>query len=926
MTHAHRPTLHLIDGSGYIFRAYYAIRPLTTRAGVPTHAVVGFAKMLNKLLREMHPKALGIAFDTKDKTFRHHMYAEYKGNRQLPPEDLIPQFALIHELVEALNIPLLKISGYEADDLLATLAKKAVSQGYKVVVVTGDKDLMQLVDEHITLYDPMKDKHIDAQAVEAYFGVQPNFVTDILGLAGDTSDNIPGVPKVGPKSAAKMVQQFGHLDAIIEGLQQQDKRKAFEQAIVAHVEQAKLSKRLATLAYDAPIELEPEKLSYSAPDAPALLQFLHKIEAPNLIREFGLHTDNATQDAQAPLAQIQATAPEAATPIQSQQHTQACVIDRTRYQTVTTHAQLQQICTRIQDKKSVTFDLETTSLTASEAEIVGVALALDETQVYYIPLRHHYLGMPKQIPASQALETLRPIFEDASIAKSGQNLKYDFVVLHRIGIHVKNIAHDSMLAAYVLDSDRLSYSLDTLAHDILEHENISYQTLTGTKKNKIPFYEVEVQAATAYAGEDADVSYRLCQIFTQQLQTQNLTQLYQDLEMPLLPILATMEAHGILVDLPYLKTLGDEFVVRLQQIEAEAFAHIGRPINLASPKQLGQLFFEELGYPVVKKTKTGYSTDQSVLEILAKDHALPKIILEHRLLAKLKSTYVDALSRLADPKTHRVHTHFNQTGTATGRLSSSEPNLQNIPIRGEDGRRIRSAFIAQQGWEIITADYSQIELRVLAHLSNDPQFIEAFHRNEDIHHRTAVQILTHGQAPDAEARRRAKAINFGIIYGLSEFGLSKQLGISRQDARAYITAYFQQYPQIRAFMDATIAAGRKQGFVTTLLGRRRFINNLNSQNTNLRQAAERIAMNTPVQGTAADLIKLAMLAVSRRLTQEQLQARLLLQVHDELLIEAPCQERDRVRKILEEEMTQVYTLRVPLTVAVYHGDNWAKAH
>ncbi|HET6347360.1 MAG TPA: DNA polymerase I [Myxococcota bacterium] len=911
-----RPTLHLIDGSGYIFRAYYAVRPLSTRTGVPTNAVVGFAKMLQKLLREEQPTELGIAFDPSAKNFRHELYGQYKANRESPPEDLGPQFPLIHKLVEAMDIPILQVPGYEADDVLATLARKAIARGFDVMLVSGDKDLMQLVGDHLTMFDPLKDKYYDRAAVIERFGVPPEHVADVLGLSGDTSDNIPGVPKVGPKSAAKLVESYGDVERVITALAALPKRKAFEENVVLHAEQARLSKRLAVLAEDAPIELDPEGLRYTRPQAQKLGPFLKSIEAFGMLRDFGLSEAEVTAPAAVAL-EDEGLLPAHEAPLDP--------IQRGAYQTVFTLEALDAIIAAARKRGELSIDLETTSIDPARADIVGVALAVPGTPPVYVPTRHHYLGVPKQLPTAAVLERLKPLLEDPAVVKLGQHLKYDWVVFHRAGVQLAGIRHDAMLAAYVLDPARASYGLDALAREFLAHQNISYNDVTGTGKSRIGFEEVPVEQATQYAAEDADVALHLCKRLWPQVDKAGLTPLYRDIEIPLVPVLAEMEATGVLVDTEHLKRLAKEFNARLVSIEDAAYAEIGAPVNLGSPKQLAHLFFEKLGYPVIKKTKTGYSTDQEVLETLAKTYELPRIILEHRLLAKLKSTYVDALPKMRNPETGRVHTSFNQTGTATGRLSSSDPNLQNIPIRSEDGRRIRAAFIAPEGCEIISADYSQVELRIMAHLSEDAHFVEAFRNNEDIHRRTAMEILTGGAEPDGEMRRRAKAINFGILYGLSEFGLSRQLGIPRAEAHAYIAAYFGRYPRIRQFLDASIEQGRREGYVSTMTGRRRYLPNLRSKNGTVRQGAERIAMNTPIQGSAADLIKLAMLRVRAALKQHRLRARLLLQVHDELVLEAPREERDAVTELLQREMSGVLPLRVPVLVEVGHGPNWAEA-
>ena len=938
MTEKQRPRLHLIDGSGYIFRAYYGIRSLTTSDGTPTNAVVGFARMIGKLLRTEKPEYLGIAFDGPEKTFRHKLYSEYKANRDAPPEDLIPQFALIREFVEALGIPVLATPGFEADDVIATLAKRGQSEGYEVVVVSGDKDLMQLVDDHILMLEPMKDIRYDRDKVTERWGVGPEWVADVQALAGDSSDNIPGIPSVGPKTASKLVQLFGDVEAVIEGVGKMEKRKKAEQNVIDHQESARLSKKLTVLATDVPIDFEPEALLYTKPEAERLVPFLKKIEAFSLLRDLAISA-KTSETMQTQMTELSPDVPEDApedspknapedpTPLSpSSPQTEASLIDRSKYQTVLKIEDLDALIDAARSVGTVSVDLETTSIAPTKAEIVGVSLAIEGYAPAYIPLRHRYLGVPKQLGRELVLQKLKPLLEDESIKKIGQNLKYEHTVLARAGIQLQGISEDTMLAAWILDSARTSYSLDSLSREVLGHDTIAYSDVTGKGKNQIGFDEVEIPLATPYAAEDADVALRLAQNFAPKLEDEALVSLYRDIELPLIPILAKMEATGILVDQNRLRSLSTEFARRLGEIEEKAYELIGSRINLASPKQLSHLFFEELHYPVIKKTKTGYSTDHEVLETLAADYELPKVILEHRMLTKLKNTYVDALPKIIHPQTGRIHTSFNQTGTATGRLSSSNPNLQNIPIKGEDGRRIREAFIPEPGFKLVAVDYSQIELRVMAHFANDPSFIEAFEKGEDIHARTAREVLGMGEEVDSELRRQAKAINFGILYGLSEFGLAKQLKISRSDARDYIKNYFSRYPGIKSFMEETIATGKSRGYVETITGRKRLLPELNSRNATRRKGAERVAMNTPIQGSAADLIKIAMINVDKALRNRRLKARLLLQVHDELVLEVPKEEVDEVSKVVKDEMVGVMTLRVPLDVEVGVGDHWADAH
>ena len=910
--------LFLIDGSAYIFRAYYGIRPLSTSAGVPTNAVVGFARMVARLIKEQAPDYIAMIFDTKEPNFRHEMFPEYKANRDAPPEDLIPQFALIHQLVEAMDLVDLSMPGYEADDIIGTLSRYATAASIETVIVSSDKDLMQLVNDSVTMYDPMREKIYDREAVAEKFGVGPEFVADALALAGDTSDNIPGVPKVGLKTAAKLINRFGDVEAVIAGVATIEKPKAAERSVTENQESARLSKRLTLLDKDAPVAWELDSYTFRRPNKEKLSDFFDLIEARALLRDFKLDGPDSSGSSPSPK-------PKAAPPTVAQEQALP-VINRDDYRTILDEAALDEFIQAIEKQKLVSFDLETTSLNAHRAEIVGFAMAVEGQSAVYVPVAHRYLGMPKQLGHDLVIDKLRPLLESSVIGKVGQNLKYDMNVLARIGVRLEGIREDSMLAAYILNATLSSYSLDALAREELQHETISYKSLTGTGKKQIGFDEVAVEDASRYASEDADIAYKLCHLLAKRMSASSMEHVYRELELPLVPVLAKMEQTGIKIDVAHLQALSTEFTSRLREIESKAHSLIGETINLASPKQLSHVFFEKLGYPVIKKTKTGYSTDQEVLETLAKDYELPCVVLEYRMLAKLKSTYVDALPKLADKGSGRVHTSYNQTGTATGRLSSTEPNLQNIPIRSEDGKRIRKAFVADEGWCLVAADYSQIELRVMAHLCQDEAFVEAFKQGEDIHSRTAREILTGGGEVDSESRRRAKAINFGILYGLSEFGLAKQLGISRSEAKDYISAYFGRYPKIRHFLDQCIEEGRENGYVSTLSGRQRALPELKSKNGNIRKGAERIAMNTPIQGSAADLIKMAMLKVAERLEKDNMRSRLLLQVHDELVLESPLEERDALVNLVREEMSGVMELSVPLVVDVGFGQSWAEAH
>lgn len=911
----------LIDGSGYIFRAYYGIRPLSTSTGVPTNAVIGFARMLGKLLRNENPSHIAIAFDAKEKTFRHQIYDLYKANRDAPPEDLVPQFDLIQRLVKAMGITMVKIPGYEADDIIATMAREAKADGYHSVVVSADKDLMQMLSPDVSIIDPMKDIHVDVDRVEEKFGVSPEYVIDVLALAGDSSDNVPGVYKVGVKTAAKLVNEFGHLEDIIAGLKTRDKLKAAERNILNEQDMARLSLKLVTLHEEVPVDVKPIDLAYSSPNLETLEPFLEEIEARNLLRDLrSSHRETQNNTSETKPSETSSSNDSAPDKLGSAERA------KRDYTTVFEMDELTSFLSQRPTHAPLTFDLETTSLNAHVAEVVGFALSYPGSAAIYVPVAHRYLGVPKQLSLESVLEIIRPVLIDKEVPKAGQNIKYDMNVLAKYGVSVEGVCDDSMLQAYVLDASRGSFSMDSLSKELLQHEPVSYKSLTGTGKSQIGFDEVPIDAASNYAAEDADITEQLCLLQKPRLANSGVEHIYTDLELPLLSVLSRMECKGIKVDTEVLQEMSKEFQHKLNGIESKCEEIIGTRINLNSPKQLAKVFFEDLKYPVIKKTKTGYSTDHEVLETLAQDYELPKVILEFRMLSKLKSTYVDALPKMVNQRTGRVHTTFNQTGTATGRLSSTEPNLQNIPIRGEEGKRIRRAFIPEDGSILIAADYSQVELRVMAHLCGDPSFIEAFQNGEDIHARTAREILTDGGEPSSDDRRKAKAINFGILYGLSEFGLAKQLDIKRSEAREFITKYFARYPGIRTYLDQTIETGRELGYVSTLLGRRRFLPDLKSRNGSVRQAAERIAMNTPIQGSAADIIKLAMLRVDSAIAERGLESRLLLQVHDELVVEAKRSEAEEVVSLLKTEMSQAMKIDVPLDVDVGKGENWAEAH
>jgi DNA polymerase-1 len=924
-------TLYLIDGSSYIYRAYYAIRHLSSPNGHPTNAIYGFIQMLLKLLKDYKPQHVAVVFDAGRTTFRTEMYSEYKANRAAMPDDLRMQMEPIREVVRAFNIPTLELPGYEADDIIGALAGRFAGQGGKVVVVTGDKDLMQIVTDRVTLLDTMKGKESGIADVIERFGVGPELVIDILGLAGDSSDNIPGVPGIGEKTATKLILEFGSLDNLLARAEEVkgkngEKLKEFR-------EQALLSRRLATIECNVPIEFDLEALTAREPDQKTLNSFFKKFGFTSLIKEL---TGTATLSTES-------------------------------YHTVTTLLELETLATDLERAGEFAFDLETTSLDPRMAEIVGLSFSFRDHEAYYIPVGHVTslplpspppLGegtlfsfsqpeeespsspqrgevgrgvdlAPKQLSRTLVLDRLHPLFENLALRKVGQNIKFDMQVLANNGIGLFGVWFDTMLASYLLNPSRQSHGLDALAEEHLNHRMISYKEVTGSGKTQKNFSEIDIESASRYACEDADATWLLRRKFEPLLAANQLDNLFQTVEMPLVTILADMENHGVLLDSALLAGLSTDFAGRMSILEEQVFGLAGQRFNLNSPKQMGEVLFEQMGLKTGKKTKgkTSWSTDNEVLTELSEEHEIARLILDYRGVSKLRSTYTDALPRLVNPKTGRLHTSYNQTVTNTGRLSSSDPNLQNIPIRTEEGRKIRHAFIAPPGHVIISADYSQIELRVLAHLSGDKVFCHAFANDEDIHTRTAAEIF--GLFPEMvtpEMRRQAKTINFGIIYGQGAFSLAKQLGIARKTAEDFISAYRERHSGAMTYLDSCISQAEEKGFVTTILGRRLPITDIHSSNGNVLAFARRNAINYPIQGSAADIIKAAMIRVDSKIRMEQLNSRLIMQVHDELVFEVPENELLKMEQLVEEEMGRAVATKVPLKVDISYGANWSEAH
>jgi DNA polymerase-1 len=910
-------TLVLVDGSSYLYRAFHALPPLTNSQGEPTGAVLGVLNMLQKLLKEQDPPLIGVVFDAPGKTFRDELFAEYKAHRPPMPDDLRAQVDPLITAVEALGLPLLRVPGVEADDVIGTLARRAAQDGLRVIISTGDKDMAQLVDDRITLVNTMTDSALDRAGVKIKFDVYPEQIIDYLALVGDASDNIPGVPKVGPKTAAKWLNQYTTLDNLLAH-QDQIEGKVGE-SLRAHTADLALSRQLATIDCALELELKPDELQRREPEVGRLRDLFTKLELRSLLRQLPGATAEPPP-APAPLASPTA-AGESAQPARA-------ALPR-NYETVLAEAPLEDWLERLRGAPVFAFDTETTSLDYMQAEIVGVSFCAEPGHAAYVPLAHTYPGAPDQLNREAVLAKLKPLLEDASLPKLGHHLKYDAHVLRNHGIELRGMRYDSMLESYVLNSTATRHDLDSTAKHYLGVDTIHYEDVAGKGAKQLPFSEVPIERATEYSAEDSDVSLQLHRTLWAELERlPRLRQLYEEIEQPLVPVLLDMEHLGVLIDTAMLRKQSHEIAKSLMALEQSAHAAAGAPFNLDSPKQLQEILFGRLGLPVSRKTATGQpSTAEDVLEELAADYELPRIILEYRGLAKLKSTYTDKLPGQVDPRTGRVHTSYHQAVAATGRLSSTDPNLQNIPVRTPEGRRIRQAFIAPPGHVLMAADYSQIELRIMAHLSGDASLLRAFAEDRDIHQATAAEVFgLDASAVTADQRRAAKAINFGLIYGMSAFGLARQLGIERGAAQQYVDLYFERYPGVKRYMDDTRAQARDQGYVETVFGRRLYLPDIRSRNQGLRQYAERSAINAPMQGTAADIIKLAMISVHGWLAGGEVRARLVMQVHDELVLEVREDAIGEVERGLRERMAAAAELRVPLRVDVGRGPHWDAAH
>ena len=914
---------YLIDGSGYIFRAYYALPPLTRKSdGLPTGAVSGFCSMLFKLLEDsksnqnlQKPTHFAVIFDSARKTFRNEIYSDYKANRAEAPDDLAPQFEYIRKSVLAFNLPSVELINYEADDLIATYADKILKEGAKVTIVSSDKDLMQLFKDKVRIFDPMKNRFISVEDVQKKFGVDSTKVIDVQALAGDSSDNVPGVPGIGIKTAAELINKYGNLENLLKSAHEikQNKRR---ETLINNKDKALISKKLVTLKHDAPVDRELDEFKLKEIDKDKLFKFLREMEFNRLlssaISTYGEPNFNNSQHATQTLDKQKK-------------------ITKKEYHLILDYKKIDNWIKEAEESGEIAIDTETSSLDPHQADLIGISLSSKIGKACYIPLGH---DSKKCIDKSLVLKKLKPILEDPSIKKIGQNIKFDFIILFKHGINMSSM-EDTMLMSYVLDAGKNRHNMDTLAEIHLNHKTIAYKDLVGSGKKEINFREVEIEKAKDYAAEDADITFRLYKKFTKSLKEEKMLNIYEVFEKPMIKILAFMEMEGIKIDSNFLKVLSSKFENKIKKIQKEIFKISKKEFNIASPKQLGEILYNELKIADLKKTKKGsYATSASVLEDLAfKGHKFPQLVLEWRQISKLKNTYSDSLPEHINSKTKRVHTSFLLAATTTGRLASSDPNLQNIPIKSEDGRDIRKAFISETEQVLISADYNQIEMRILADLANVKELKKAFQNNEDIHSITASQIFNIDiKEVNQDQRRKAKAINFGIIYGISQYGLAKQINVSNSEAAEFLRAYFSKFPEIKIYMDQTIKFCRKSGFVKNIFGRRSHFININDKNFNVRNFQERAAINAPIQGSASEIMRLAMIKLSNKLREEKnKKVKMLLQIHDELIFEAPKEEVKRISKLIIEEMTGVansdqYSFSIPLTVDLNTGDNWGALH
>ena len=942
--------LVLVDGSSYLYRAFHAFPPLTHREGEPTGAMYGVVNMLKSLISQVEPSHIAVVFDAKGKTFRDELFEQYKSHRPPMPDELRSQIQPLHAIIKALGIPLISVEGVEADDVIGTLAVQAAKEGKHVLISTGDKDMAQLVNDHIMLINTMNNTLLDREGVIEKYGIPPELVIDWLALQGDSSDNIPGVKGVGEKTALALLQGIGSIKTIYENLDKVAElsfrgAKTFAPKLLSEKEMADLSYLLATIKTDVELDVTHDQLTTSPQDRDKLVELFGKYEFKKWLNEVMNGTNPVTTSTKERIP----TNYEVTQAVEKTENIAKVEIDRSKYETVTTEVQLAKWIKKIQAEKLVAVDTETNALDVMSAELVGISFGLASGEACYIPLTHKeevseqagqgdlfakntamvgYELVKNQLDLTACLAQLKPILEDEQIKKIGQNIKYDLTVFANHGIEVQGVAFDTMLESYTQNSTG-RHNMDDLAERYLGHKTIAFEEIAGKGKNQLTFDKIALDVASEYAAEDADVTMKLHQtLFPELEKTPTLLKLFNDIEMPLVRVLSHIERNGVLIDSQKLLAQSQEIEQRLAEVEAEVHQAAGQEFNLASTKQLQEILFEKLGLPVKKKTPKGApSTNEEVLEELAQEgHIVPKLLIEHRGLSKLKSTYTDKLPQMINPKTGRVHTSYHQAVTATGRLSSSDPNLQNIPIRNEEGRRIRQAFIAREGYKIVAADYSQIELRIMAHLAHDEGMLKAFTEGKDIHRSTAAEIFGVSlEEVTNEQRRNAKAINFGLIYGMSEFGLSNQLGISRQEARTYMDAYFNRYPNVLQFMTDIKAKAAEQGYVETLLGRRLYLPEIKSSNGMRRKAAERVAINAPMQGTAADIIKVAMIGIDKMIFGDE-NIKMIMQVHDELVFEVKAEMVEHYSQLIKTEMEKAIKLHVPLIADVGVGDNWDEAH
>jgi DNA polymerase-1 len=914
---------YLIDGSGYIFRAYYALPPLTRKSdGLPVGAVSGFCSMLFKLLEDsksnenlQKPTHFAVIFDAARKTFRNEIYSDYKANRSEAPDDLAPQFEYIRKSVIAFNLPSVDLPNYEADDLIATYAEQILAKGAKVTIVSSDKDLMQLYKKDVRLFDPMKNKFITPEDIVTKFGVGPEKVIDVQSLAGDSSDNVPGVPGIGVKTAAELINKYETLEKLLDNANEikQNKRR---ETLIKNKDKAIISKKLVTLMKDVPVERKIEEFQLKEIDKEKLYKFLREMEFNRLLSSvISAYGESILEETKTEVI-----------PKEKQQN-----ISKKNYRLITNEKEIDEWINEAEEAGELAIDTETSSLDAHQADLVGISLSTKIGKACYIPIGHKFKGCLKKMTV---IKKLKPLLEDESVKKIGQNIKFDFIILFKQGINM-NSMEDTMLMSYVLDAGKNRHNMDTLSEIHLQHKTISFKEIVGTGKKKINFSHVELDKAMEYAAEDADITYRLYKIFNKSLKLEKLTNIYEIFEKPLIKILALMEIEGIKIDNKFLKVLSEKFEKKINKLEKEVFKISKKEFNIASPKQLGEIIYNDLKIAVLKKTKKGsFATNAGVLEELAfKGHKFPKLILDWRQVSKLKNTYSDALPEHLNPSTKRIHTSFLLAATTTGRLASSDPNLQNIPIKSEEGKDIRKAFIAEKGFTLISADYNQIEMRILADLADVKELKKAFKNNEDIHSLTASQVFNVDiKKVDQDMRRKAKAINFGIIYGISQYGLAKQINVSNYEADEFLKSYFLKFPEIKVYMDNTIKFCRKSGYVNNIFGRRTHFKGINDKNFNVRNFQERASINAPIQGSASEIMRLAMIRLDKKFEIfKNNKSKMLLQIHDELIFEVPRQEVKTITKIIREEMTSVtesdlHSFSTPLTVDVNTGDNWGILH